>query len=367
MGLSIKLRVLQTFAGIFIIALLYGGLYDMFPALRDQHNRMMFRLTHQAVEVQATVIHVGADSHRKRVGYSFTPVFGITYQFNGATHLGFVRAYRSGSASDHGVLSNSVKGKTFDILVDARNPSKFYGQPYHASWPSVFPNLVWYVIEWAEILVAVHFIGYWIWYKRTPEQSLYRRMLKWSDLKLAHWPAMMGLWFGMLFWLYVVLLRPWYLGSLAYSAVSLPASQSLLGADWQGWRDIEYRLKSYAGGGNRCADVGYVDAIHMEWEIRWRNESRTQALAQVDTIGKARYCEALLAGNQTISLSQTSNNFDRINDGRNRIDARVDGYEYADVSVTMVYRRNDLVKNQAISIALDDEHVTRFPLFLYTW
>lgn len=56
MRLSIKLRTLQILSSLLFIALVYGALYSNLPALREAHNRTLFRLTHQAVSTQASAI-----------------------------------------------------------------------------------------------------------------------------------------------------------------------------------------------------------------------------------------------------------------------------------------------------------------------
>lgn len=369
MRLSIKLRTLQILSSLLFFALVYGALYKTLPALREAHNSTLFRLTHQAVSTQASVIHVGAERHRQKSGYSVTPVFGIEYSFNGTTHLGFVKAFNSGSASEHSALSKEVNGKTFDILVDEQNPTQFYAQPNQPLLLQLLVrNLFWYMIVWGGILTIGHFLLKWIQQTRAQRQSIQTGTLNWSDFKIPmHWISSLGWLLGLIFWLYILLLPPWLPRNHAYSALSLQANQALLGTHWQRWNAIEYRFKGYMGGGNQCPKTGYVDALHMQWEIRWKHEDAPQALAQIQNITDTTYCNSMLAANQTIALNQTDNSFAGIINGRNAIETHADGYDYTNVELAIVYPRKSVTKNNAISIQLDATHTARFPLYLYVW
>ena len=368
MKLIIPLRILHIFGGLLIVVLLYGACYDTLPAWRDLHNRTMFRLQHDAVPTQASVVHVGGERHRQKYGYSTTPIFGIQYTHNGQTFIGFVKAHNSGSASDHSIIAKATEGKSFEILIDSHDPAAFYAQPNTTSILQILPNFFWYMILWASVLTGGHAFLKWVQSARSAQQTTFLLNIQDKDFRqFSLWMSFLG--FGFWAWVLVnnVVLPPWLPSNSAHIAQALSADEGLLGSQWQRWSHIEYRFKGYNGGGNRCPNVGYVDAIHMQWEIRWKHEDAPQALAQIQNITDTTYCNSMLAANQTIALNQTDNSFAGIINGRNAIETHADGYDYTNVELTIVYPRKSVVKNNAISIQLDAAHTARFPLYLYVW
>lgn len=368
MKLTFSLRFLQVMAGVLWLALMYGACYDTLPTWRELHNRTMFRMQHDAVSAQASVVHVGAERHRKRYGYSTTPIFGIQYVYAGQTFIGFVSAHNSGDASDHSEVVKATQGKVFNILIDAHHPSEFYAQPNAASILQIFPNLFWYMILWAFVLTSGNVFSKWVQRTRVSKDLTDTWHIQSTDLKqFSIWIAMLGLGFWIWILVFKVVLSPWMPSSSTHIAQALQTNEGLLGNQWQRWQYIEYRLQDISGGGNQCANIGYVDSYHMQWEIRWRHEDEVPALLQIHNIQDTTYCNSALASNQSIELGQTDNGFARIGDGRNKVVVDTDGYDYTDATVTIVAPRHGVRKNELISIRLDKVNVARFPLYLYVW